>query len=107
MSSPHNLFQVWYVVYLYVLPLMLYASWAALSLMDMAESAGGPPRTGWGAAVLLLPLVGGAAYLLFVARGLGRSARRATVLGGLLVWLVPLAVGLWLAGGPLGPKALS
>jgi hypothetical protein len=28
-------------------------------------------------------------------------------LTGLIVWLLPLAIGLWLAGGPLGPKALS
>jgi hypothetical protein len=26
---------------------------------------------------------------------------------GLIVWLLPLAIGVWLTGGPLGPKALS
>jgi hypothetical protein len=45
--------------------------------------------------------------LLTAAKTLRRSSRIAIVITGLLVWLLPLAIGLWLAGGPLGPKALS
>jgi len=106
-SAPLNAFQVWFVVYLYALPLMLYASWAALSLLDIADSGTATARRGWSAVVILLPLLGGACYLLFAASTLRRPARRAAVIGGLIVWLIPLVAGLWLAGGPLGPKALS
>ena len=108
-SNPSTAFQWWFVVYLYALPLLLYGAWAALSLMDLAKRAQGgePSSLGWGAAVLLLPLVAGAAYLLGAARSLNPRARVAIVMAGLIVWLVPLIAGVWLAGGPLGPKALS
>jgi hypothetical protein len=33
-SSPAKLFQVWFVVYLYLLPFLLYATWASLAIMD-------------------------------------------------------------------------
>lgn len=105
-SSPATVFQWWFVVYLYVLPFMLYASWAALSVMDMNERAASG-RWVWCAVVLLLPVVGAAAYLLTSARSLRPSSRYAIVIAGLLVWLIPLGLGIWLAGGPLGPKALS
>lgn len=106
LGSPLTVFQVWFVVYVYLLPVMLYAAWAGLGLMDLAESRsrGG---AGWVLAILLLPLVGGAAYLLVGARALSRPLRLAAVIVGALAWLVPLAVALWIAGGPLGPKALS
>lgn len=100
-------FQVWFVVYLYLLPFLLYATWASLAVMDLAERVDGPGRAGWGAFVVLVPLVGGAWYLLAAATTLRRSSRMAIVIAGLAVWLLPLAIGLWLAGGPLGPKALS
>ena len=106
-SSPATAFQWWFVVYLYVLPFMLYASWAALSLLDLNERATEGSRWLWGAVVLLLPVFGGAVYLLTSARSLRPTARYAIVFAGLLVWLLPLAAGVWLAGGPLGPKALS
>jgi len=108
-SNPYSVFQYWFVICLYLLPLLLYGSWAALSLMDMSERAAGGEGVslGWGAAVLLLPLIGGALYLLGAARTLSPRARRAIVIAGLIVWLLPLGIGIWLAGGPLGPKALS
>ena len=107
LSHPMTLFQVWFVVYLYLLPFLLYASWSCLALMDLTERADDDSRIGWGALIVLLPLLGGACYLLATATTLRRPARVATVVVGLCVWLLPLAVGWWLAGGPLGPKALS
>jgi hypothetical protein len=105
MSAPLNAFQVWFVVYVYMLPIMLYGAWAALSVMDIVEANDGR----WGAilAVILLPLVGGAWYLLMRARILDRTSRVAAVVLGSLVWLVPLFVAIWLVGRPLGPKALN
>lgn len=105
LQSPGTAFQLWFVIYLYVLPFLLYATWAILSMMAMSSSSASRP--GWIAAVLLLPLIGGAAYLLTQAAPLRRSWRVAVVVAGLIVWLAPLVVGIWLAGGPLGPKALS
>jgi hypothetical protein len=106
-ASPANLFQVWFVVYLYLLPFLLYAAWASLALMDLAERGDDAGRGRWGALIILVPLLGGGWYLLRAAGTLKRSARIAIVVTGLIAWLVPLAVGVWLAGGPLGPKALS
>jgi uncharacterized membrane protein YhaH (DUF805 family) len=107
LSNPLTAFQIWFVVYLYLLPFLLYAAWTALAVMDLGERVDDAGRVGWGAFVILVPLVGGAWYLLTAARTLRRSSRIAIVITGLCVWLVPLAIGLWLAGGPLGPKALS
>jgi hypothetical protein len=105
-SSPVTVFQVWFVVYVYLLPFLLYSSWAGLSLIDLAES-GGSNAVPWAIAVISLPFVGGALYLLFRARALGKPLRYAAVVAGALAWLVPLMAALWVAGGPLGPKALS
>jgi len=100
-------FQIWFVVYLYLLPFLLYSTWASLAIMDLVERGDDSGRVGWGALVILLPLAGGAWYLLTAAKTLRRSSRIAIVITGLIAWLFPLAIGLWLAGGPLGPKALS
>jgi hypothetical protein len=106
-AAPANLFQVWFVVYIYLLPFLLYAAWASLALMDLDELREHPARIGWSTFIILVPLLGGGCYLLGAARTLRRPARIAIVVTGLAVWLVPLAAGLWLVGGPLGPKALS
>ncbi len=107
LANPMTAFQLWFVVYLYLVPVLLYAAWASLAFMDMGERTDGAGRIGWSAFVILAPLVGGAWYLLAAAKTLRRSSRMAIVIAGLIVWLLPLAVGVWLAGGPLGPKALS
>lgn len=106
LHDPMGPYQVLFSVYAYVLPLVLYALWASLSLMDMSASPESSDRGAWSAAVLLLPLLGGALYLLTRASGLSRTARFAAVAAGLLVWLVPFVYGLTLVWGPLGPKAL-
>jgi hypothetical protein len=107
LAIPITAFQIWFVVYMYLLPFLLYATWASLAIMDLGEGADDTGRVRWGALVILVPLVGGAWYLLAAAKTLKRSSRFAIVISGLFVWLLPLAIGLWLAGGPLGPKALS
>jgi len=106
-AVPVTAFQVWFVVYLYLLPLMLYAAWTALSLMDFLERRQDDASPYALLAVMLLPLAGGAWYVLRRARTLSLSARVAIVVGGAAVWLVPLISAVWLVGRPLGPKALS
>jgi hypothetical protein len=103
-SAPFNAFQVWFVVYVYMLPIMLYGAWAALSIMDIIATKDG--RWGAALAVIFLPLVGGAWYLLMRARVLNRTGRVAAVVLGSLVWLIPLTEAVWLVGRPLGTKAL-
>ncbi len=108
LARPMTAFQVWFVVYLYLLPFLLYAAWSTLAIIDLNERTDtGSSRLRWGALIMLAPLVGSAWYLLGAAKTMKRSSRLAIVVSGLIVWLIPLAVGLWLAGGPLGPKALS
>ena len=107
LMNPANGYQVWFTIYLYCLPLLLWAAWASLSLIDLGESTEGSCRAGWAAFIILVPLLGGACYLLGAARTLRRSPRVAIVVTGLLVWLPPLIYGVWWASGPLGPKALT
>ena len=105
MAHPFTAFQLWFVVYVYLLPILLYGVWASLALMDLMDSKQASLLATL--SVILLPLVGGAWYLLRHARSLSPTARVATVVIGALVWLIPLIVALWLVVRPLGPKALS
>lgn len=106
LQQPVTAFHVLFGIYAYLLPILLYAMWASLSLMDLSITTRADGRAGWCVAVLLVPLIGGAYYLLARATMLSRRARYAAVGAGLLAWLVPLAYGLPLVWGPLGPKAL-
>jgi len=105
MAHPFTAFQLWFVVYVYLLPILLYGVWASLALMDLMDSKQASLLAAL--SVILLPLVGGAWYLLRRARSLSPTARVATVVIDALVWLIPLIVALWLVVRPLGPKALS
>jgi hypothetical protein len=107
MAHPASAFQLWFIVFVYLLPILLYAVWAALSLMDLVESKHADRRWAMALTVILVPLLGGAWYLLLRARTLSRTGRLATVVAGVVVWLIPLAAALWLVLRPLGPKALS
>src|SRR5260370_42650607 len=100
-------FQIWFVVYMYLLPFLLYSTWASLAIMDLVERGDDSDRAGSGALVILLPLVGGAWYLLTAAKTLRRSSSIAIGATGIFVWLLPLAVGLWLGRRPPRPQALS
>jgi hypothetical protein len=105
MAHPFSAFQVWFVVYVYLLPILLYGVWASLALMDLMDSKQANLLTAL--SVILLPLVGGAWYLLRRARTLSPTARLASVVIGAVVWLIPLIAALWLVVRPLGPKALN
>lgn len=104
LTSTPDLFQAWFVVYLYLLPVVLYMGWTALAYLDLASRK--EPSVGWAISVILLPILGAGAYLIATSDTRNRTARYAIVGTGLLIWVLLLAAGIWLAGGPLGPKAL-
>jgi hypothetical protein len=85
--TPLRLNAVLFGVYDYLLPLMLYCAWSTLAFLDLARA---PEHDRarvlrWSATVLLLPLVGAAAYLLTARSELGRPMRLVAVLGGIVV----------------------
>ena len=106
-SGPISVFQIWFTVYLYLAAFLLYAAWASLAMLDLGERTDTTGRMGWTSLVVLVPLVGGACYLLSAATTMRRMPRIAIVVTGLTLWLLPLVIGVWIAGGPLGPKALN
>jgi len=105
LGQPASIFQVWFVIYLYALPILLWTAWTVLAFLDLADARN--RALGWAFAVLLVPLIGAGLYLLTRAQTFTATSRRAVVLAGLVIWILPLAVGIWLGGGPLGPKALN
>ena len=40
LALPVTAFQIWFVIYLYLLPFLLYATWASLACMDLARTRG-------------------------------------------------------------------
>lgn len=105
LASPVETYDILYGIYVHVLLVGLIFSWAGLACLDMAAAkpANAPL---WIAGVLTLPLIGAGAYLLMNGTQLSRTARLAIIFGGLIIWLVALAIGLPKIWGPLGPKAL-
>jgi plastocyanin len=101
-SAPTTIFQVWYVGYSYLLPILLCAAWLILSILNISRSG---IRSS--AVLLLIPLIGGGLYLISAREREGRTARIAAVVVGTVIWLVAVIGAVWLGGGPLGPKALS
>lgn len=106
LHEPISAFHVLFGLYAYLLPILLYGLWASLSLYDLASRDDNGGRVVWGVAVLGIPWLGGAAYLLARATTLSPRVRIAAVAAGLMVFVLPLAYGLPLVWGPLGPKAL-
>jgi hypothetical protein len=107
LGQPATTFQFAYMLYLYGLPFLLWAVYAYCVLEDEADGlraglAARPLRT---LVALLLPLAGAAVVLLSEPRT--RHRYGLIVILGLVAFALPLAAGLWLAGGPLGPKALG
>ena len=76
-------------VYDYLLPIMLYCAWSTLAFLDLAR-AGDADRSRtlrWSAAILVFPVAGAAAYLLFGSSAIPRLTRVSVVAGGLAVVL--------------------
>ena len=80
-------------LYGYVLPLVLYASWVAISLWDLVrrESLTDGRRIAWMTAVLLVPFLGPPIYLLAGRSAISRPVRLFLVFGALAIYLVVAA----------------
>jgi hypothetical protein len=105
LGTPVETYDVLYGIFTYVLGLGLYLSWASLAFIDMAEGKQGRGLL-WGIAVLVVPVMGAALYLLTGDDAAAQKSRRVIVISGLVVWGIALAYGLPKIWGPLGPKAL-
>lgn len=84
---PLRINTVLFGVYDYLLPIMLYCAWSTLALLDLAR-AGETSRArtfGWTLAILAVPLLGAAAYLLLGGSTLARRVRLGVVAGGAVV----------------------
>ena len=81
-------------IYGYILPLVLYAAWVAISLWDLVrrEELGSGRRYGWMTAVLLIPFLGPILYLLAGRSPIPRGTRLFLVFGALAVYLVILVI---------------
>jgi plastocyanin len=80
-------------LYGYVLPLVLYASWVAISLWDLVRREGltDGRRMGWMTVVLLVPFLGPPIYLLGGGSPIQRSIRLFLVFGALAIYLLVAA----------------
>ena len=86
--SPFTRNTVLFGLYDYVVPITLYCAWSALAFIDLARANGDRGRTWrWSLAILLLPMVGAAAYLVFGSATFSRPTRLAVVMGGVAVML--------------------
>lgn len=91
---------VFFGLYAYFLPFVLYAAWVALALWDLArrDDLSRAAALGWTAAILVVPFVGVVAYHA-AGRSLIPGWLRATFVGGgIAAYLVVLAVGALVGG---------
>lgn len=91
---------VFFGLYAYLLPFVLYAAWVGIALWDLVrrEDLGKGGVIGWTAVVLLIPFLGVIVYHLFSRSPIPLWHRLTYVLGGILAYAVILGAGA-LAGG--------
>jgi plastocyanin len=90
---------VFFGLYAYLLPFILYAAWVTLALWDLARSDRGRGSViGWSAIVLLVPFVGVMLYYLIGRSQIPGWQRMTLVVGGLAAYLVILVVGAVVGG---------
>lgn len=90
---------VFFGLYAYLLPFVLFAAWVTIALWDLFRSNRGKGAViGWSAVILLVPFVGVILYYLFGRSQLPAWQRLILVFGGLGAYLVILAVGLVVGG---------
>jgi len=94
-----SLTSVFFGLYAYLLPFVLYAAWVTIALSDLAR--GGRSKgavIGWSAVILLVPFAGVILYYLFGRSQIPAWQRLTLVFGGFLAYLVILGVGAMIGG---------
>lgn len=92
-------FSVFFGLYAYFLPFVLYASWVAIALWDLARSNRRKRSVIiWTAVVLLVPFVGVVLFYLFGKSSVPAWKRTLFLLGGIGAYLIVLAVGALVGG---------
>lgn len=95
---------VFFGLYAYLLPFVLYAAWVTIALWDLARSASASPGrrkaavVGWSAVVLLIPFLGVIFYYIFGRSQIPGWQRLTLVLGGLLAYVIILGIGAMIGG---------
>jgi plastocyanin len=75
-------------LYLYVLPLALYAAWIAIAVWDLIRrEVPDGRRIGWMALVLAVPIVGPIAYFTLGGSAIPRAVRLFLVFGGIAIYI--------------------
>ncbi|MGH8951883.1 MAG: right-handed parallel beta-helix repeat-containing protein [Acidimicrobiia bacterium] len=91
---------VFFGLYAYVLPLVLYTSWVVLALWDLSrrEDLSRGKVIGWMAAILIVPFLGVIAYYIFGKSSIPAWQRWVFMAGGMLVYVIFLGLGLVVGG---------
>lgn len=91
---------IFFGLYAYFLPFVLYAAWVALALWDLArrDDVSKTASVGWIAAILIVPFLGVIAYHILGKSKIPAWQRAAFVGGGFVAYLVILAVGAVVGG---------
>jgi hypothetical protein len=91
---------VFFGLYAYVLPLVLYTSWVVLALWDLSrrEDLSRGRVIGWMAAVLVVPFFGVIAYYIFGRSSIPVWQRWVFMAGGMGVYVLFLGIGLVVGG---------
>ena len=87
-------------LYGYILPFVLYASWVAVAMWDLIrrESEPTPTRIGWIAVILLVPFLGPLLYFALGRSPIPAPMRLALTAGGVVAYLVFVALGVVFGG---------
>jgi hypothetical protein len=91
---------VFFGLYAYVLPLVLYTSWVVLALWDLSrrEDIGRGKIIGWMAAVLIVPFLGVIAYYILGKSSIPSWQRWVFIGGGMVVYALFLGLGMVVGG---------
>ncbi len=91
---------VFFGLYAYILPLVLYTSWVVIAIWDLSrrEDLSRGRAIGWMAAILVIPFLGVIAYYLFGKSTIPVWQRWTFLAGGMAVYLFFLALGMVVGG---------
>lgn len=91
---------IFFGLYAYVLPLVLYTSWVVLALWDISrrEELSRGKAIGWMAAILVVPFLGVVAYYIWGKSTIPAWQRWVFMAGGFVVYLLFLALGMVVGG---------